>query len=143
MQLSCKYNVYLWAMFRINYDALGIAASVACAIHCAILPLVLSSLPLFGVNIINNVSFEFFMIALALVIGVYSLWHGYKKHHHKWYPIALFVAGISMLFLKQVFHQYFLSFLIPAVVCIVAAHVLNYREVRKTGHCPSDQCTHH
>jgi len=56
-------------MIRINYDALGIAASVACAIHCAVLPLVLSSLPLFGVNIINNVNFELIMIAVAFGIG--------------------------------------------------------------------------
>jgi hypothetical protein len=69
-------------MTKINYDALGIAASVACAIHCAILPLLLSSLPLFGINIINNTSFEYIMIFIALCIGLYSLWHGYKKHHH-------------------------------------------------------------
>ncbi|HAL95914.1 MAG TPA: MerC domain-containing protein, partial [Chitinophagaceae bacterium] len=31
--------------FRINWDALGISASIACAIHCALLPLFLSSLP--------------------------------------------------------------------------------------------------
>ncbi|MEY3186772.1 MAG: hypothetical protein RL675_596, partial [Bacteroidota bacterium] len=49
-------------MFKINYDALGIAASVACAIHCALLPLVLSSLPVLGVNIINNIWFEMLMI---------------------------------------------------------------------------------
>ena len=39
--------------FKINWDAFGIAASVACAIHCAVLPLILSSLPLFGINIIE------------------------------------------------------------------------------------------
>jgi len=95
-------------MIRINYDALGIAASVACAIHCAILPLILSSLPLFGINIINNGSFELFMIALAMVIGVYSLWHGYKKHHHKFYPVAMFALGILLLGAQQFFHQQFL-----------------------------------
>ena len=45
-------------MFKINYDALGIATSLACAIHCAILPLVLTSLPVLGVNIIHNIPFE-------------------------------------------------------------------------------------
>ena len=129
-------------MVRINYDALGIAASVACAIHCAILPLVLSSLPLFGVNIINNTSFEFLMIGVAFLIGVYSLWHGYKKHHHKFYPVLLFASGISLLFLKQFFHQHFLMFLIPAVVLIVAAHWLNYVETKKTKACDLKGCSH-
>ena len=49
-------------MFKINYDALGIAASVACAIHCAVLPLVITSLPILGINIINNFWFEIFYI---------------------------------------------------------------------------------
>lgn len=129
-------------MIRINYDALGIAASVACAIHCAILPLILSSLPLFGINIINNTSFEFLMIGIAFAIGVYSLWHGYRKHHHKFYPVLLFAAGISMLFMKQFFHQHFLMFLVPAVVLIVSAHWLNYRETKKTKSCDLKGCSH-
>lgn len=120
-------------MFRINYDALGIAASVACAIHCAILPLLLSSLPFFGINIINNTNFEFLMIFLALLIGLYSLTHGYKKHHHKPLPIVLFSLGILLLFLKQFYHNYLLVFLIPAVVLIVSAHWLNYRSCRKSS----------
>jgi MerC mercury resistance protein len=129
-------------MIRINYDALGIAASVACAIHCAVLPLVLSSLPLFGINIINNVSFEMMMIVLAFAIGFYSLWHGYKKHHHKIYPIILFALGISLLMLKQYFHNYLLSFLIPAVALIIAGHWTNYRACKKANHCHKDDCNH-
>lgn len=120
-------------MIRINYDALGIAASLACAIHCALLPLILTSLPLFGTNIINNAAFEYGMIALALVVGVYSLWHGFKRHHHRYSPLLLFGSGMALLFLKQIFHQYQLYFLIPAVVSIVMAHIINYRLCRKDG----------
>jgi len=77
-------------MLKINYDALGIAASVACAIHCAVLPLLMSSLPILGINIINNVFFEYGMILLAAAIGIYSLMHGFRKHHHKSIPIVYF-----------------------------------------------------
>lgn len=129
-------------MIRINYDALGIATSVACAIHCAVLPLLLSSLPLFGINIINNTSFEILMIGLAFAIGLYSLSHGYRKHHHRLYPILLFSVGISLLFLKQYYHQHFLTFLIPAVILIVSAHWLNYTACKKANHCHKDDCSH-
>lgn len=132
LQMIYLCGLIKW-MFRINYDALGIAASVACAIHCAILPLVLSSLPFFGINIINNTNFEFLMIFLALLIGLYSLTHGYKKHHHKVLPIVLFSLGISLLFLKQFYHNHLLIFLIPAVILIVSAHWLNYRSCRKSS----------
>lgn len=130
-------------MIKINYDALGIAASVACAIHCAVLPLVLSSLPLFGINIINNSGFELLMIGLAFLIGVYSLWHGYRNHHHRLLPILLFSVGIALLLLKQYFHAYLLGFLIPAVFLIVSAHWINYQASKKAGHPCTDQgCAH-
>lgn len=129
-------------MFRINYDALGIAASVACAIHCAVLPLVLTSLPVFGTNIIDHMGFEYLMIMLAMGIGFYSLWHGYKKHHHHIMPSAIFSVGIILLFLKQVFHEHQVILLIPAVLAIVAAHLLNYRLCRKANHCHAGDCRH-
>ena len=129
-------------MFKINYDALGIAASIACAIHCALLPLVMTSLPILGINIINNYWFEFFMILLALFIGIYSLMHGFKKHHHRKLPIFIFTAGISLLFLKQIFHAQQLWFLVPAMLLIITAHYLNYRDCRKAAHCHTDDCNH-
>jgi hypothetical protein len=129
-------------MFKINYDALGIAASIACAIHCAVLPLVMSSLPILGINIINNFWFEIFMILLAMGIGLHSLTHGFKKHHHKPLPIIVFIIGISLLLVKQVFHQYQIWFLVPAVILIVSAHFINYRQCRIADHCHTEDCKH-
>ena len=150
MQQSCINVVYLPSlfiyailrMFKINYDALGITASLACAIHCAVLPLLMTSLPVFGINIINNYFFEYGMISLAFVIGIFALYHGYKEHHHRLLPILLFSGGISFLLLKEWFHQYHVWLLIPAVLLIVFAHYLNYRLCRKAAHCHADDCNH-
>ena len=128
--------------FKINWDAFGIAASVACAIHCAVLPLILSSLPLFGINIIENQGFEFIMIALAFIMGVYSLYHGRKKHHHSFYPMLLFAAGISLLFIKSMLHSHSLMLLLPAVSLIVIAHYVNYKLCRVHNHAHADDCNH-
>src|SRR5687768_18009218 len=100
-----------------NWDLLGITASLACAIHCAILPLLLSSLPLFGMELIDNTGFEYLMILLTLIIGIVSLWHGYRRHHHSVIPILLFSAGIMLLFAKQVWHEYQFMLLPFAVIC--------------------------
>lgn len=136
------FALLLIIMFKINYDALGIAASVACAIHCAVLPLVLTSLPVLGTNIIDNPGFEYLMIIIALAIGSYSLWHGYRKHHHRLLPLLLFFSGMALLFMKQAWHTYQLWFLIPAVALIVSAHLLNHRYCRKANHCHSSDCGH-
>lgn len=126
---------------KLNWDSLGIAASLACAIHCAVLPLILSSLPLFGINIIHNPYFEWGMIFLAFSIGTYSLYHGYIKHHHSFQPIYLFTAGFCFLIAKQVLHQYEIIILVPAVVLIITAHYINYRLCHKSK-CSSPHHTH-
>jgi hypothetical protein len=128
--------------YRINWDWLGIGASVICAIHCALLPLLLTSLPLFGINIIHHLGFELGMIALALVIGSYSMYHGYKKHHHRLTPWLLFLLGGGFLILKQLFPDYQLLLLVPAVALIIYAHLLNVRSCRSHNHAHADDCRH-
>jgi hypothetical protein len=132
-------------MMRVNFDTLGITTTIICAIHCALLPLVLTSLPVFGQNLVNNLAFEYLMILLAAGIGIYSLTHGFKRHHHAKGPIIVFSIGILMLLLKQVFHEHQLFFLIPGVLAIITAHVLNIKFCRISGTnsaCVKDGCKH-
>lgn len=145
MQQSCILIIfpYLYNMnFKVNWDALGISASLACAIHCALLPLMLNSLPILGVNIIDNITFEWFMIVLAAGIGIFSLWHGYKLHHHSFRPLALFGIGMSLLVAKQIWHQFQIPLLIVAVAFIVIAHIKNYSSCRVHNHAHAEDCDH-
>lgn len=127
---------------RINWDALGIGASLACAIHCALLPMFLSSLPLFGINIIENKSFEAGMIVLAFAVGGFSFYHGYSKHHHSPTPFLLFLAGFTFLVVKEFFVHYLTWMLVPAVILIISAHLLNYRSCKVHSHAHADDCNH-
>lgn len=112
---------------KLNWDAMGIGTSIACAIHCALLPILLSSLPVFGVNIIHNSFFEWGMILLALMVGSYSLFHGYSRHHHSLVPVFIFFTGFIFLVLKQLYHNFEFGFLGIAVALIISAHYYNYR----------------
>lgn len=127
---------------KINWDGLGITASVACAIHCAVLPLLFTSMPLLGVDIIHNKGFEYGMIALAFVIGVYALRHGYQRHHHSAAPVALLSAGFIFLILKEILPNHQTWMVIPALVFIVSAHYYNYKLCQKAKHCHADDCAH-
>ncbi|MEO5682019.1 MAG: MerC domain-containing protein [Chitinophagaceae bacterium] len=127
---------------KINWDALGITTSVACAIHCAVLPLLLTSLPVFGFDIIQNAVFEYAMILLAFIVGVYALSHGFRKHHHRLLPLALFSTGVLFLLAKQIWHSLHIWLLIPAVIAIIAAHYLNYRFCRVHDHAHEADCRH-
>jgi tetrahydromethanopterin S-methyltransferase subunit C len=127
---------------QVNWDTLGITTSLVCAIHCAVLPLVLTSLPLFGINIIHNNFFEVGMIALAFVIGSIALFHGYKRHHHRTLPLFVFSAGFIFLVLKELFVTYEIAFLIPAVALILTGHFFNFHFCRKANHCHTSDCNH-
>ena len=126
---------------KFNWDAVGIATSVLCAIHCTLLPLLMSSLPLFGINILHNQLFEWGMILLAFSVGSYALFHGYIRHHHSLLPVLLFSAGFALLVLKHFFHDVENWFLLPAVVLIISGHYHNYRLCHKSK-CSSAPHSH-
>jgi drug/metabolite transporter (DMT)-like permease len=120
---------------RLNLDLMGMVTSVACAIHCAILPLIITSLPVFGINIINNSLFEWMMIGIAFIVGCLALIHGYRRHHRDRKPLLIFTAGFIFLILKQFFYKYEFLFLTPAVSLILYAHVLNFRYCAQSRAC--------
>ncbi|HEX4959172.1 MAG TPA: MerC domain-containing protein [Lacibacter sp.] len=130
--------------FRINWEALGVGASIACAIHCAVLPLFITSLPLFGINIIHNVFVEVLLLGAAFVIGFTTLWHGYKRHHHKSVTLILFSLGMALFTINQFIQFSFSTFLLiaPAVTLVVAAHFLNHRYCKQAKHCHTSDCNH-
>lgn len=127
---------------KINWDALGISTSLICAIHCALVPLLFTSLPLFGTDLVKEKTFEYIMICLAFVIGVIALLHGYRKHHHKLFPITIFTVGFIFLVAKEWKPEIEIPFLSIAVVFILTAHYLNYKFCRAHNHAHSDDCNH-
>lgn len=126
---------------KLNWDAFGIGTSIACAIHCALLPVLVTTLPVFGINIIHNIFFEWGMIILAFLVGSYSLFHGFHNHHRSFTPISIFSTGFIFLVLKQFFHQFEYLFLAIAVTLIISAHYYNYRLCHKSK-CSSPHHKH-
>lgn len=125
--------------FKLNWDGVGILTSVICAIHCGLLPIVLPVLPLFGVNIVHNLFFEWGMIVLAFLVGAYSLVHGYFKHHRSFLPLSLFLAGFVFLVAKQFVKDQEFLFLGLAILLIIPAHYINFK------YCHRNKCSspHH
>jgi hypothetical protein len=126
---------------KLNWDSLGIATSLVCAIHCMLLPLLFTSLPFFGINIIHNNVFEWAMIAIAFMVGIYALVHGYIKHHKNIMPVLFFGVGFMFLVAKQFFAVFEVWFVIPAVGFIIFAHYKNYLLCKKSK-CASPHHTH-
>jgi hypothetical protein len=54
-------------------DAAGTAAALACAVHCALMPLALTLLPLAGLGFLADEAVEWALVGLSAVLGVTSL----------------------------------------------------------------------
>ncbi|WP_316737193.1 MerC domain-containing protein [Pedobacter aquatilis] len=116
----------------INLDRLGITASVLCAIHCALIPIIITFLPLWGMSFLANEWVEIGMILMSLCLGIWSLGSSYKKEHHKIYPIYVLISGFLLIAFGHFSGYEFLEpILIPIGGFVIAsAHFINLKYVK-------------
>jgi len=118
-------------------DNIGMTASTLCAIHCAIVPLVFTSLPLVGLGFLANPWVEWGMIIMAFIIGVSSISLSYFRTHKRVLPLTLLVVG----FLVVIAGHLYITGWIEAIVVplggltIAAAHFVNYKYVGICSNC--------
>lgn len=120
----------------INYDKWGIVTAVACAVHCTLLPVLASVMPFLGVESLEHPVFEWGFIAIAVLFGSMSMWHGYRHHHKKLLPFAGFVLGLTLLIVNQLTEEAYLFYVIPvAAAAMIAAHLFNIIYCKKYPVC--------
>lgn len=77
-------------------DRFGAAASFLCAVHCALLPLVIAVLPMLGLGFLADHRFERFFIAFAGVLALSTLIIGFRRHQ-RYRAFWFLVPGIVLL----------------------------------------------
>lgn len=115
-------------------DQFGITASIACAVHCAALPLVITYLPLIGLEFLANAWVEIGMIVLSLMIGTMSLSASYKKHKNA-LPVLVLIIGFGLIATGHFLLHELESVLIPlGGFTIAGAHYINWKLSRVCSH---------
>jgi hypothetical protein len=122
MASSCKLH---------RADRIGFAASFLCAVHCALLPLVLAVLPTLGLSASGQVDIDQAFTVFATLLGATTLAIGYRRHRafRAW---ALLVPGLAMVWLGAftVLHDHGLvhaTVMAVGGLMIAGAHLLNLR----------------
>jgi hypothetical protein len=112
-------------------DNLGMTASTLCAIHCALVPIFITVLPLIGLGFLANPWFEWGMIILAFIIGVSSISSSYFRMHKRLLPLLLLIIGFTIIILGHLFITGWLEGIIVPLggFTIATAHFINYRYV--------------
>jgi len=130
-------------------DALGAAASTACAVHCLLLPVALGALPALGLTLLASERVEWGLVLLTLALGVAALGHGYVRVHRRAVPAAFFAVGMTLLLAGRVAGEEAPraepTAVLAGALCIVQAHRLNRLFVRRCAAvacaaCGSDGC---
>jgi hypothetical protein len=131
MQQNCV--VYICGMEKAKYssrlDNAGMTASVLCAIHCAIVPILITVLPLAGLGFLANPLVEWSMIVFALVIGTYAIGFSFVRTHRKPLPAVLLIAGFLVIIAGHLFARGWHEALVVPIggLLIATAHFFNYR----------------
>jgi hypothetical protein len=117
-------------------DRIGVTASTLCAVHCAVVPVFITSLPLLGMDFLAKAWVEWGMIFFALAIGGYSIGGSYFKAHRNLLPLILLAIGFGVIMLGHAFlNTHTERYVVPAGGLLIAlAHVVNQRFVGACNH---------
>ncbi len=117
----------------LNIDFVGFCASVICAIHCALTPVLVALLPLAGLQFLTNPIIEFSLIAMSAFIASFSLFRGYTRFHKD--PLPLVIIGYG--FLLIIFGRFAaldwqeLLFSSLGALSIAVAHMVNWFRLKR------------
>jgi hypothetical protein len=124
-------------------DNIGMTASTLCAIHCAIVPLLITTLPLIGLGFLANPRVEWSMIILALMLGVSSIGSSYFRTHHRPLPLLLLCGGFLVIIAGHtLITGWAEAVIVPCGGLIIAtAHFVNYKYVGVCKNCEHEHAT--
>lgn len=120
-------------------DAVGTAASLACAVHCALTPVVATSLPLLGLGFLADEGTEVALSILSALVAVVGLGLGFRRHRsHR--ALIFLPAGIALFVLGRVadgsgWGRACMPCLVGGGLLLAAAHLQNRRLCRACAAC--------
>lgn len=124
-----------------KWDIAGMGLSVACGIHCLATPILLSALPLLGVEIMgHNHQFEALMVGLIAVLAGVTYIRGFLMHERLGHFILGFVGLAIFLVVRPAIghsHDHSLEHLATVLggFAFVLGHYLNWKWSKPCENC--------
>ena len=126
-------------------DRLGATGSLVCAVHCALLPLVIALLPSLGIAVWLGEDFEQGFVVFASLLGLFTLAWGYRRHRAV-RALGLLLPGLAALWLGVLYAPLHHT-LVPHAITMTfggtlvgLAHLANLR--LNHGHVHDANCAH-
>lgn len=77
-------------------SGIGFFLSMACAIHCMVMPVLLIFFPMLGDSVLHDPLLEWSVLGLLVVLGLYTMEHYRRKHHNSPVPMRIFALGAGL-----------------------------------------------
>ena len=126
-------------------DRIGATGSLVCAIHCALLPILIALLPSLGVALWLGDGFERVFVVFVTLFGLSVLMWSYRRHRAL-RALSLMLPGLAALWLGVLYAPLHHSLLPHALVMTLGgtlvglSHLINLR--LNHGHVHSAACAH-
>lgn len=133
------------ASLRHLLDRFGATGSLLCAVHCAVLPLLLAAAPSLGLSVWLGDGVELAIVVFVSLLGLFSLVLGYRRHHAL-RALGMLLPGLALLWVGLLYAPLHHSVAPHAVVMTLGgtlvgvAHLVNLR--LNHGHVHDASCAH-
>lgn len=112
-------------------DQMGMIASILCALHCLLVPLLVGLVPLVGLSRLADETTEWYLVGIAFVFGMLSLLPSYWWDHGRKQPLRLFAMGVGLILVARLCCEDFKWIetvgVVSGSVVLATAHALNLR----------------
>lgn len=131
--------------FRRALDRFGATGSLVCALHCALIPLVLAVIPSLGLSVWLGDGIEQAFVLFVTLLGVFSLTWGYRRHR-TFRALGFLLLGLAALWIGLLYAPLHDSTIPHAIAMtfggtlVGVAHLLNLR--LNHGHVHDASCAH-
>jgi hypothetical protein len=147
-------------------DKLGASASFLCAIHCALMPIIVTLAPLMALSILASETFEWILFGISAILGTISICWGYRMHRSR-KAAAMLACGLALLAAGRMLHQHhthaveaqalvmashgehshssggadlYTIILVTGGLAVMASHLINHRLCQSCKKCLDDTC---
>jgi hypothetical protein len=147
-------------------DKAGATASLLCAIHCALMPLIFTLTPLMALSIIASETFEWILFGISAILGTISICLGYRMHRSR-KAVAVLACGLALLSAGRLLHQHhthavdahtptlvsksehshpeggpdlYTIILVAGGLAVMASHVINHKLCQSCKKCSDLTC---
>ena len=135
---------FLHIFFRWSHiDWIGGTTAFLCAIHCFSLPFLTLVLPLNSMELLFSPQATWGVALSSLLMGLYSLLHGYLHHHAKCRVFVFFLLGFGLLFFDKFTANLHGHLAVLGGLCLTYTHFLNWRFSRSHNIACSCKLTVH